>query len=138
MMQYVFLLLLCLATYMEGTLTTLPIVLALLIPYAVFSKSEAIFFFMFLSGIFLDLMNGQTIGFSSLYFLCSVFILLLYQRKYEIASYPFIVIATSIVSFFYLLLFVHRYIIEQVVVSVVLAEIFFMLFRVIRASLRTK
>jgi len=137
MMQYIFLIFLCLAVYLEGTLSTLPLVLALIIPYAVLTKKEHLFFYIFLSGIVLDILYGQIVGFTSLYFICSVFCILLYQRKYEIATYPFIAFSTAVVSFFYLLIFVHTYIIGQVIVSVALAEIFFIIFKLFRTHYET-
>ena len=124
-MQYVFYIMLFLATYLEGTLTTLPLVLALVIPYAVSTQKESIFLGVFLSGLILDLMSGKTIGVTSLYFLCSVFALLLYQRKYEIATYPFIAISTAILSLLYLFLFVHTSIVLQAICTVVIAEVSF-------------
>ncbi len=129
MIQYIFFVFLCLAIYAEGTFTTTPVVLSLLIPYAVLTQKEHIFLYMFLGGILLDLFSGQTIGFTSLYFLCSIFALLLYQRKYEIASYPFIAFSTMIVSLLYLFLFIHAHIIPQTILAVLLAEVFFIFFK---------
>ena len=136
MTRYIFYIMLFIATYLEGTLTTVPLVLAIAIPYAVSTREESIFFAVFLSGIFLDLLSGQTIGFSSFYFLCSIFALLLYQRKYEIASYPFIALSTAVLSVLYLLIFVHTYILLQTFTSVVIAGGWFMLLVLTQSRLR--
>ena len=136
MTRYIFYIMLFIATYLEGTLTTVPLVLAIAIPYAVSTREESIFFAVFLSGIFLDLLSGQTIGYSSFYLLCSIFALLLYQRKYEIASYPFIALSTAVLSVLYLLIFVHTHIFLQTFTSVVIAGGWFMLLVLTQSRLR--
>ncbi|HUD44000.1 MAG TPA: hypothetical protein VMR41_00470 [Patescibacteria group bacterium] len=129
MRQYIFLVILCLFTFIEGTVTTMPLVLALLIAYAVCTQKEDVYFLAFISGLLIDLFQSRVVGVTSVFFLCSVFLVLLYQRKYEIASYPFIGLSALLLSFFYLLIYIRTDIIPQVILSAGFAELCFLLMR---------
>ncbi len=105
----------------EGVLTTLPVALIFLLCLMVMKRQEWIFPLAFLSGIILDVFSFRPIGFSSLFFVTFLFLILLYQRKYETATMPFVIIASFFGSIGYLLLMGESGVLIQGVVSTVIA-----------------
>jgi hypothetical protein len=105
MIQKVFVLLLLLAVFLQGSVTTIPLPFILLVVLYCFYQSDWVFLSAFLSGIFLDILLVQTVGMSSIFFVVSLFLIFLYQRKFEIASYYFVFFALLIGSGLYSLIF---------------------------------
>src|SRR5579859_116016 len=97
--------LLIIATFLEGTVTTLPLVLICLLCLTIFFRNLYLFIAAFFVGILLDAFALRELGETSIFFLLLIFLILLYQRKYEINSYPFVLIASFVGSLLYLLLF---------------------------------
>ncbi len=98
---------------LEGTLTTAPLVINFLIILYVITRRNFVFGLALTLGIFLDLIAVRTIGISSLLFLFFIFLIILYERKFEIQTMQFIFlcsfIATSIMFIFnYHYLFVFQ------------------------------
>jgi rod shape-determining protein MreD len=87
---------------LEGTVTTLPLVLIVLLCLTIQRRDASIFPLAFFAGIFLDILTVHIIGVSSIFFTVMVFLILLYQRKYEINSYPFVAAAACLGSFVFL------------------------------------
>jgi cell shape-determining protein MreD len=103
-MKFSSLLLLILALILEVSLTTIPLVFLVLLSLAVLQKDVIIFPIAFLLGIFLDLFTFQTLGSSSAILIIFLFLVLLYQRKFEIATNYFIFAASFLGSFIILLI----------------------------------
>jgi len=103
--------------YVEATVTTLPLVLLVLI--FLYSKKQEgyVFFFAFLSGILLDIATVQRIGGSSIYFLLCLFIIMLYEKKFEVETGAFVFFATLFSSIGFLLIFQHEHIILQAILT---------------------
>lgn len=96
--------LLLLALLLEGTLTYLPITLLLLIFLTVQKRGNWIFPTAFFSGLVLDIFYLNPLGLTSLFFLIFLFLIFLYERKFEISS-PFFILISSfvgVVSFMFL------------------------------------
>ncbi len=100
----VFALFLSVVTLLESTVTTLPLVLIFLGVYYIVTKNQAVFLLGFLRGVLLDISRLQTIGQSSIIFICFIFVLFLYQRKFETASLQFVVVSSFFGSLVFLLL----------------------------------
>lgn len=113
------------AVLLEGSVTTLPLVLIVLLCLTIVRRDAIVFSLAFIAGIFLDIVTVQTIGRSSLFFTVMVFLILLYQRKYEINSYPFVFFACLVGSFVFLFMMGIGNIIGQAIVSGALAVILF-------------
>jgi|SRR5216683_5219682 len=128
-MVFFFLFLLIVATFLEGTVTTLPLVFICLLCLTIFMRNLFLFIFAFLVGIFLDVFALRAIGETSIFLLFIVFLMLLYQRKYEINSYPFVLIASFLGSLVYLLLFSYQHVLWQSILSSIIAVILFGIFR---------
>jgi hypothetical protein len=88
----------------EGVLTTLPLTLIFLLCLTVMKRREWIFLLALLSGVLLDIFSLRNVGITSLYFICYILLILLYQRKYETATMQFILIASFFGSVVYLAL----------------------------------
>lgn len=78
----------------EGTVTMLPLVVISLLCLAILTRSSMVFVSAFVAGILLDAFALRPLGLTSLFLVTFVFLILLYQRKYEIYSYQFVVVAS--------------------------------------------
>ena len=114
---------------LEGTATALPLVLICLICMTVAMKDSFIFLPAFIAGIFLDVFALRPIGETSIFLLLAVFVILLYQRKYEINSYPFVFMASFVGSYVFLILFGYSGVLIQAGASAVIAVLLFALMR---------
>jgi len=104
-MKIIFVLLITASLFLEATVTTIPLVFLLLLFLTLLYRSYWIFLIGFLSGILLDVVLFRTLGMTSLFFVSFSFIVLMYQRKFEISTLPFVFAASFLGSFIYLLLF---------------------------------
>lgn len=99
--------------FLEGSITTLPLGLLTLILYAVCSKKEVVFLFAFIAGLLVDIMQLRSVGSTEIFFLVNLLIIFLYQRKFEISTLPFTVVALFISSWIYLSIFIQQDVILQ-------------------------
>lgn len=117
--------LLIISLFLEGAVTTLPLVLICLLCLTILQKSAVVFPVAFLTGFILDIMAVRPWGETSLLFIVYLFLVLLYQRKYEIDSLPFVFVASFSGSLLFLTLFVHHAIIIQSLISAIFAVVVF-------------
>ena len=104
-MAIIFLLVLLLIVFFEGAVTTLPLILIFLLCATILRKEHSLFPIAFFAGLLLDLLQVRPVGSTSIYFVICLFLVLLYQRKYEIDSYPFVAASGFLASFGFLLFF---------------------------------
>lgn len=130
MIIFLFILLL-ISVLLEGTVTALPLVLICLICMTIVVRDSFIFLPAFLAGIFLDAFALRSIGETSMFLLLLVFLILLYQRKYEIDSYPFVLLASFVGSFLFLTIFGYSSAILEACASAVIAVLLFMILRIV-------
>lgn len=124
-----FLILLIIAIFLEGSVISLPLVLVFLLCLAIWKRDGIAFPIAFAAGLLLDILVVRTIGMSSLFFVVFVFLIFLYQRKYEINSYPFVAFAAFFGSIVFLLIFGYRGWFWQSLISSLIASILFMILR---------
>jgi cell shape-determining protein MreD len=125
-MKTLFTLLLIFALILESTLTTIPLLLLMILVLTAVYKSNYIFILGLVFGLLIDLMTLRMIGVSSIFFSIMIFLVLLYQSKFEIATNTFIIFASILASFGYLLLMGYTHnIIFELLISVILALIMF-------------
>lgn len=120
--------------FLEGTVTTLPLVLLFLLALGIARQDEAVFVLALLAGILLDILALRPVGETGIFYVVFLFLVLLYDRKYEIHSLPFMVVSSFLGSFVYLLLFVRQEIFLQSVASVFLGVVIFLVFRLSKSS----
>jgi len=119
-----------LSLFLESSVTTLPLVFLTLLCLAVLTREEWIFVIAFIAGVLLDALSFRVLGQSSLYFLLFIFLVFLYERKFEISTKYFVLLASFVGSFGYLLLFTYgNLIIIQAIASAIIGTIIFSFFR---------
>ena len=128
-MVYLFFFLLIFSLFLEGTVTSLPLVFLCLLCLTIFMRDSTLFFLAFLAGIFLDAFALRALGQTSIFLLIAVFLILLYQRKYEINSYPFVLIASFVGSLIFLMVFGYTNALVEACVSAIIAVLLFALIR---------
>lgn len=116
---------LIIAGILESSITTLPLTLLILIFAGVVTRSNNIFGLAFLSGLALDLLSFRTIGLSSIYFVSFIFVIFLYQKKFEIETLYFIVIFSFLGSLGFLILIGTSNFFIQSVFSALLSSLSF-------------
>lgn len=104
-MKFLAIFLLSVALILEASLTTIPFVFLILLVFMALSRANWLFVLAFVFGILLDLVGFRTLGISSAFFLIILFLILLYQSKFEIATNAFIFTASFFGSLGYLALF---------------------------------
>ena len=125
------LIVLFIAGILEGTVTTLPLVLVCLLCLTIIKRDTTVFFAAFFVGILLDVFTLHVVGGASVFFLLFVFLILLYQRKYEIYSYPFVMVASFFGSVLFLLSFSYKDVLVQSFVSAVIGIVVFAILRIL-------
>lgn len=114
------------ALIFESSLTTLPLVFIVLLCLTVVFKQNFIFGLAFLFGLLFDLISFKTLGISSIYFLIALFLVLIYQSKFEITTNSFVVVASFLGSFLYLFLMgYNNNVLLQAILSSIIGLIIF-------------
>lgn len=121
-----------LALLLEGMITTLPVTLIALIILLLQKREYWIFFLAFGSGLLLDLFTLQSLGLTSIFFVIFLFALLLYERKYEIQTLPFVVVSSFFGSLMYLLIMRSDMVFWQSFMSSVIGGVAFILYSTYR------
>ena len=105
-MVFVLTFFLFLSILFEGIVTPLPLVmLALLYVTIIIRHDTSVFILAFISGLFLDAFAMRPVGGTSIFLLIYTLMVLLYQRKYEINSYQFVLVSSFFGSLLYLSFF---------------------------------
>jgi cell shape-determining protein MreD len=106
-MKILFVLLFIASLFLEITITTIPLTFLLIFFLTLIYKNYWSFTVAFLAGILLDASSFRLLGLSSLFFVSFIFVVLLYQKKFEIFTLPFVLTGSFLGSFSYLLLTGH-------------------------------
>lgn len=130
------LILLLISIFLEGTMTVLPLVFICLLCLTILMRDQLIFFIAFFAGMLLDAFLLRPIGETSIFFLLVVFLIFLYQRKYEINSYPFVFIASFCGSFLSLLVFGYANAFVDASASSLIALLLFVCIRITNLKLQ--
>ena len=106
-------------------ITTIPFPIGLLAIVTILSKKPWVFFLALGLGLFLDLISIRALGYTSLALTIFVFILFLYERKFETRTIAFVFISTLLGSAIYLIIFGYQQIFLQSLVNSLLAVLIF-------------
>lgn len=106
-------------------ITTIPLAIVLLVVVTVLFKKSWVFFVAFFLGLFLDLILIRPLGYTGLVFTIFVFLIWLYERKFETQTLTFVFFATFIGSIFYLWLFGYRMVFLQAFITALSAIVLF-------------
>ena len=114
--------------FLESSITTLPLVFLTLLCFAVLTRKEWIFVIAFIAGLALDALSFRLLGQSSLYFILYIFLVFLYERKFEISTKYFIFIASFLGSFGFLIIFSYNNVVLQSLISSIIGVLIFSIF----------
>jgi len=127
-MKLLAVLLLSVALILQASLTTIPLIFLCLLVFMVLLRANWLFVLAFIFGILLDLVAFRTLGTSSIFLIVVLFLVLLYQSKFEIATNAFIIVVSFLGSFGYLfLLGYHQNLLLQSLVGSIISLILFKL-----------
>ncbi len=128
-MKYILLIFFLLSLFLESSVTTIPFVFIVLLSFFVLERKEWVLFLALITGFFLDAITFRPLGLSGLFFSVFLFIVFIYERKFEIATVPFVLTASFIGSLFYLWIFYSKGIVVlESVFSAILGVLVFVLF----------
>lgn len=127
--MYIFFLifLLIIAIFLESTLIHLPLTLIVLLIFLIRLGRSWILIFALFSGILLDVLFLRPIGQTSIFLSLFLFLVLLYEQKYELKTIVFAVLTAGIGSGIYLFLFGSVNFIFQICVNIILAIALFVI-----------
>ena len=106
-------------------LLTLPLPLLLLLTAAVVVKKTWIFPIALLTGLLLDIFLLNPLGKTSLFFVIFIFIILLYDKKFDIQTFHFVFLASFIGSLTYFIAFQVSNILTQALISAIITTLLF-------------
>jgi|SRR3989344_1024098 len=119
-----FILLLLVTIFLIG-ITTIPLPIPLLVIYAVVFRKSWIFFLAFGLGLLLDLFLLRSLGQTGLIFILLIFLVFLYEKKFETQTLTFVFFSTFLGSFIYLVVFGYNNALVQSFVNAVIGILFF-------------
>lgn len=135
--MFLLFLIILLSLILESAVTSLPLfliaVMVILILYPV-KHNNLSFVLAFLGGLILDASAVRNLGGTSLFLTCWLFLILLYQRKYEIDTITFVVVSSFFGTFLYLWFFGYGDIIIQSIIGSFISGVLFIIFRYKSAS----
>jgi len=105
--------------------TTIPFSVGLLAVGAVVFRKSRVFFLALGLGLFLDLAMIRPLGYTSLVLITFVFLIRLYERKFETQTSTFVFISSFLGSLIYLQLFAYNQVLLQALINALLAIILF-------------
>ena len=89
--------------FLQSSVTTIPLALLFLLLLIIVVRKEIVLLLAIIAGAFLDSLTLHAIGKTSVFFLFFLSLVLIYERKFEIRSYPFIAFATFFGVLLYML-----------------------------------
>ncbi len=120
-MKLFFIILLTIGLIFESSITTIPLTIPLLVVATVIFRDYTVFLLAFIFGILLDIILFKTVGLTSLFLVLLVFLILAYEKKFEINTKYFIALSTFLSSFFFLILSQRGNVILQSAISIAVA-----------------
>ncbi len=98
-----FLLVLFLALFFEISATTLPLIVGVLILLVVIFRKSWVLVSAFLTGLVFDILTLRTIGTASAFLTVMIFLIFLYENKFETESPLFVFVSTFLFSILFLI-----------------------------------
>lgn len=106
-------------------ITTIPFFLGLLVVCTVVFRKSWVFFWALGLGLFLDLISIRVLGYTGLMLTIFVFLIRLYEKKFETQTLTFVFISTFLGSLVYLQIFGYQQILLQSLINSLFAVLFF-------------
>lgn len=99
--MWLFVILTLISTLLQASVTTLPLVILFFLNAAVVTKKAWIFPMAFLAGLVLDVLLLNPLGKTSIFLVIFLFVVLLYDKKFDIQTFSFVFLASFIGSLIY-------------------------------------
>lgn len=112
-------------TFLQATITTVPFVVGILLVWYVYTRDNKIFLSGFICGILFDILTFHQLGISSLFFTLFIFLLFLYEKKFEVMTVPFLAFSSFLGSLAFLRMFNYHGILLVSVFNVLFTILFF-------------
>ena len=126
--MWLFVILILTSIVLQSSVTTLPLVILFFLNAAVVAKKTWIFPMAFLAGLVLDVLLLNPLGGTSIFLVILLFVVLLYDKKFDIQTFPFVFLASFIVSLIYFIVIGHTSnIFIQAIISAVVSTLSFFL-----------
>ena len=125
---------LLIAIIIESTFTTVPIVLLLLINFLILEKKSWVFTAGFFAGLMLDILSLRFLGSTSLFLVALLFIISLYEKKFETASIYFVFFTSFVGALAYAIIFNIRLVLPQAILSAFVGTFIFYVMMLLRAK----
>lgn len=119
---------LLIAVLIEATFTTIPLSLLLLINFLVLEKKSWVFIAAFLTGLMLDILTLRFLASTGLFFIIFLYVINLYEKKFETANIYFVLFSSFLGAFLYLNIFKISIVLPQALISAILGVVIFYLF----------
>lgn len=121
MRRVLFLFFLLCSLYLQVTITTLPLMFLVILIFWIISRDTFIFLAAFFVGIVFDILRLGEIGTTSLFFVLFLLVIVLYKRKLEVGTFPFVFFFSFLGAFLFLSLFGNTYVFLQSVITALLS-----------------
>ncbi len=108
---------------LEGTVISLPLSLISLIFLSTTKKHLSVFYLAIISGLILDLITLRPLGTTAIFYVLFLFLLFLYERKYETSTLPFILVAVFVGVISYSVIFNIAHLVLQIILSMLILTI---------------
>jgi len=112
---------------LEGTVISLPFSFLSLIFLATTRKHVSVFFLAIVNGLILDLITLRPLGITGIFYTVFLFLLFLYERKYETSTLPFILSAVFVGVLIYSVIFSNTHITLQIILSIIIITLVYSL-----------
>ncbi len=138
-MKFFLVLFLILALILEISLTTIPLVFIVLLVFTLAFKKNYMFAIAFFVGLFFDILSFKPLGVSSIFFVVFLYLVLIYQSKFEIASNNFVFASSFLGSLAFLMLsgYNNSIILQVFLASVISLVLFTFIKRIDKSNLQT-
>jgi cell shape-determining protein MreD len=137
-MKFLAIILLLPALFLEVSVTTIPVIFLVLLCLTVILRANWLFVLAFVFGLLFDLLSFKTLGISSAFLTAFLFLVLLYQSKFEITTGYFVFTTSFVGSLLFLLLQGYsNAIILQAILSSIIGLLLFKLIQKFSQSLAT-
>lgn len=113
----------------ESVFTTIPLTLLIILFITIVLRESDVFIFAFLSGLLLDIFSYRALGISSAIFVTLITLIFLYQRKFEIESFNFLVLISFSGILVYLFVTGASNLIFQTLFSTLLISFSYLVFK---------
>jgi hypothetical protein len=129
MMKFLVLIFLLCSLILESSILNLPLILLVLIPLTVIYRNYLIFIVAIIFGILLDILSFKSIGASSIFFCTFIFLILMYDRRFEITTNYFIIFASFFGSLSFIIFYGYHNIILGTMISVAIGVLVYKILR---------